>query len=533
NDNFFALGGDSILSLQIISRANQAGLYLTPKQLFQHQTIAQLAGVASKTQKIQAEQGILTGKVQLLPIQRWFFAQKQPEPHHWNQSFLLASKEKINLLDLAAIIDSLRKHHDVLRLRFMQEESGTQAWISDTDHQLPLTCIDLSLVAKDQQAAAIETAASELQASLNLSQGPLFRVALFDLGQDQDQRLLWVIHHLAIDGVSWRVLLEDFHLAFGQLEQNRAIKLPFKTTSYRQWSSGIQEYAKSPELLAESDFWLNIRHQPIATIPRDFADGENTAASEAEISVSLSAAETQSLLQQAPSAYRTQINDLLLTALLLTFSQWTTASSLLIDLEGHGREEILEDVDLSRTVGWFTTLFPVHLQLDQDSDLGTTIKSVKEQLRAIPDRGIGYGLLRYGSQNQEIAKLLSTIEAEVAFNYLGQFNQVLPESSLFSLAPEGSGSEHSLNGTRTHLLEINSEVYQGNLQISWSFSKNLHRRTTIETLAQNYIQTLRSLIAHCQSPEAGGFTPSDFADFQQSQWSQTDLDAISEAIGDI
>jgi non-ribosomal peptide synthase protein (TIGR01720 family) len=221
----------------------------------------------------------------------------------------------------------------------------------------------------------------------------------------------------------------------------------------------------------------------------------------------------------------------LLTALTLTFNQWTGENCLLIDLEGHGREEIFEDVDLSRTVGWFTTIFPVRLQLDNANDLGTALKSIKEQLRAIPNRGIGYGLLRYLSQNWEIATEFSS--AEVAFNYLGQFDQVLAKSSLFSLAQESSGSTKSLNNKRTHLLEINGGIYQGNLAINWSYSKNLHRQSTIETLAQNFIKLLRSLIAHCQSSDAGGLTPSDFADFRQSQWEQTDLDAITAAIGDI
>ncbi len=533
NDNFFALGGDSILSLQVIFKANQLGLNLTSKQLFQHQTIAQLAVVAGTARKIQADQMAVTGLLELTPIQHWFFEQKQPELHHWNQAIFLESKQNIDSVFLERIIESLQKHHDILRLRFIEEELSTQALIISPDNMIPLTCFDFSALPKDRQSTAIEAAVSKLQGSLNLSQGPLFQVALFNLGDNQAQRLLWIIHHLVVDGVSWRILIEDFQTAYQQIIQGKAIKLPLKTTSYQQWSSCLRKYAQSSALISELDFWLTKQYQSITPIPKDFPDGINIQETTSTVSVSLSVEETQSLLQQVPAAYRTQINDVLLTALILAFNQWTGENSLLIDLEGHGREEIFEDVDLSRTIGWFTTIFPVHLHLESAKNLGKALKSIKEQLRTIPNRGIGYGLLRYLSQNQEIVEKLSSSKAEVAFNYLGQFDRVLPESSLFSLAQEFSGSDRSLRSKRTHLLEINCGIYQENLEISWSYSNKLHRQTTVEVLAQKFIEALRSLIAHCQSPDAGGFTPSDFADFQQSQWDQTDLDTIAAAIGDI
>ncbi|RAM53526.1 MAG: non-ribosomal peptide synthetase [Hapalosiphonaceae cyanobacterium JJU2] len=533
NDNFFTLGGDSILSLQVIFKANQLGLNLTTKQLFQYQTIAQLAVVAGTTKKISADQMIVTGLLELTPIQHWFFEQNQPEPHHWNQSVLLESKQNLDPELLEKILESLQKHHDVLRLRFIQEESSTQALITSPDDLIPLTRFDFSALPKDKQAQAIEAAANKLQASLNLSQGPLFRVALFNLGENQPNRLLWIIHHLVVDGVSWRILIEDFQTAYQQISQGKAINLPPKTTSYKQWSSCLQKYAQSSTLLSELDFWLTTQHQLVSPIPRDFPGEHNLEETSSVVSVSLSVEETQTLLQQVPAAYRTQINDVLLTALIQTFNQWMGESSLIIDLEGHGREEIFDDVDLSRTVGWFTTIFPVHLNLENPRDQGTALKSIKEQLRAIPNRGIGYGLLRYLNRDQGISEQFSLSKAEVIFNYLGQFDQLLPESSLFNLVQETTGSTRSLRSKRTHLLEINSGIYQGNLEVNWSYSNKVHRQTTIEVLAQNFIKALRSLIAHCQSQDTGSFTPSDFAEFKQSQWDQTDLDAITAAMGDM
>ncbi|MBE9107801.1 non-ribosomal peptide synthetase, partial [Nostoc cf. edaphicum LEGE 07299] len=356
---------------------------------------------------------------------------------------------------------------------------------------------------------------------------------LFNLGETQANRLLWIIHHLVVDGVSWRILLEDFQTAYQQISQGKTIKLPPKTTSYKEWSSCLQKYAQSSALLSELEFWLTTQHQLVSSIPIDFPGGNNIEETASIVSVLLSTEETQSLLQQVPAAYRTQINDVLLTALIQTFHQWTGETSLLIDLEGHGREEIFENVDLSRTVGWFTSIFPVHLNLENTNYLGKALKSIKEQIRAIPNQGIGYGLLRSFNENKKINEQLSLSKPEVIFNYLGQFDQVLPESSLFSLVQGLSGSSHSLRNKRTHLLEINGGIYHGHLQMSWTYSKELHRQSTIEGLAQRFIEALRSLIAHCQSYDAGDVTPSDFAEFKQSQWDQADLDAITAAMGDI
>ncbi|MEH2178703.1 amino acid adenylation domain-containing protein [Nostoc sp.] len=531
NDNFFELGGDSILSLQVISKANQVGLHLTPKQLFQHQTIAKLAVVASTTKEIQAEQNLVTGLLELTPIQQWFFEQEQAQPHHWNQAVLLEVKQRINPVALEKVVQFLQKHHDVLRSRFPKEESGLKAVIVSPDHQVPLTYLDLSALPKNQQLAQIEAMSTQLQASLNLTQGPLWRVALFDFGDKQPSRLLWVIHHLVVDGVSWRILLEDFQTAYQQICEQKVLQLPAKTTSFKQWSICLQEYAQLPELSSQLEYWLTTKHQLVKPIPRDFSYANNLEESACSVAVSLSVEETQVLLQQVPAVYQTQINDVLLTALVQTFAQWTGETSLLIDLEGHGREELFEDVDLSRTVGWFTTIFPIHLSLESTSNPpGKALKSIKEQLRAIPNRGIGYGVLRYLSADKGVSEFSYLPKAEVVFNYLGQFDQVLPTSSLFRFATESSGASLSLQSKRTHLLEINSSISQGYLQINWTYSNKLHRQTTVETLAQQFIEAVRSLIAHCQSADAGGFTPSDFAEFKQSQWDQTDLDAITAAI---
>ncbi|MEM8808438.1 MAG: amino acid adenylation domain-containing protein, partial [Cyanobacteria bacterium P01_G01_bin.38] len=345
HDNFFDLGGDSILSIQIVARANQAGLKLTPKQVFENQTIAELAAVATTQQLIQAEQGPVGGAVPLTPIQHWFFDQPLPDRHHWNQSILLEVRQTLAIDQLEQAVQILLAHHDTLRLRFIYEEASWQQFEAAPDPVTPLAWVDLSTVSESDQRLALTTAAAELQASLNLSAGPLIRVAYFDLGPDRAGRLLLVIHHLAVDGVSWRILLEDLQIVHHQLSQGSVVQLPPKTTSFQYWAKQLVDYAQSDLLQQELDYWLKQSRQPVAPLPVDWPKGDsadnpdsdrtdsdstdsNTVARAQIVSVALNEAETLTLLQEVPTAYRTQINDVLLTALAQAFARWTGERSL-------------------------------------------------------------------------------------------------------------------------------------------------------------------------------------------------------------
>lgn len=518
HDNFFELGGDSVLCIQVIARAKQAGLQLTAKQMFQHQIIAELAPVAGTTMLIQAEQVMITGSVPLTPIQHWFFEQNLPDRHHWNQAVLLEVRQIIDPVILQQALHQVFVHHDGLRLRFLQKESNWEQINAGSDKVVSIVRLDLSALSSEQQEAAIEAKMEELQPSLNLSSEPLVRVAVFDLGVQRFSRLLIIIHHLIVDGVSWGIILEDLHTAYQQLIQGGAIKLPLKTTSFKQWSERLREYALSKELRQELPYWLAESRKHIAPLPVNNPGGNNTVASSCTVSVTLSVEETQVLLQEAPQVYRTQVEDLLTTAVTLAMSQWTGERSLLVDLEGSGREDVFNDLNLSRTVGWFTTIFPVLLELGKAKHPEEALKSVKQQLRRISNQGIGYGLLRYLSEDVEITQQLQALpRAEFIFYYLGQLDRRIPGESMFRLAHLIPGLSCSPQGRRSHLVDCIGFVIGSQLQLDWTYSKNIHQRATINNLAQSCMETLRSLIAHCQSPEAGGFTPSDFPDVELSQ----------------
>ncbi len=535
HDNFFESGGDSILSIQIVARANQAGLQLTPRLLFQHQTIAELAQVAG-TALIQAEQGIVTGPVLFTPIHHWFLEQNGQAAHHFNQAVLLAGPTEPNRAWLAEIVQQWLSHHDIFRLRLTRNESDWQATQIDlnSEDSLPFQVINLSELATHQQFQALETAANQQQASLNLSKGPLLRVILFELGPTTPSRLLIVIHHMAIDGVSWRILLEELQTAYQQLSQDEAIQWPAKTTSFKAWSERLSEYAQSVTVTAELNHWLSFSE--ITPLPVDFSpeltssteySTSNTVASSAQITVSLTVEETHALLNEVPSVYNTQINDILLTALVQSLSRWTTNHELVIDLEGHGREDLFENSDLSRTVGWFTSIYPVLLTLDNANSPSDTLKSIKEQLRHIPNRGIGYGLLRY--LNPKTAWQLKMLpQPEISFNYLGQFDNQLSDDILFKMAQENSGKTHSPSEQRRYLIEINGLITENQLQLEWTYSQNRHHRATIEQLAHDFIAALQTLITHCKSQKTGDYTPSDFL---SSKLSQNSLDKLMKKLG--
>ncbi len=516
DDNFFELGGDSVLSIQLIARASKAGIQLSSKLIFERQTIAELAAVAG-TNISRAEQGLVTGALPLTPIQHWFFGQNQPDPHHWNQSVLLEVMQPLDPSLLEQTFQQLAMHHDALRLRFTRSESGWQQISGADDLVVKLTRRDLSALSEIDQKLAVEAAAAELQASLNLTTGPLVQVGLFDRGMNRPHLLLIVIHHLAVDAASWRILLEDFQTAYHQLAQGKAVQLPLKTTAFKQWAEQLKNWVQSEKLQGELDYWLADRTQ-VLPLPVDCAGGANTVASAQTVSAVLSAAETQALLQEVPTVYRAQVQDVLLAAVVKAFARWTGVPSLLLDLEGRGREVIFEGVDLSRTVGWFTTISPVVLQLGESDTPGETLKAVKEELRRIPNEGIGCGALRYLSGDSAVASKLAALpQAEVVFLYLGQFEDSLPTSSLFKLNREFKVGDRSPRGTRPHLLQISAFVTGGQMRLEWTYSENVHRRDTVLDLAEAFLEAARELIAGCQSKDAAGYTPSDFPAARISQ----------------
>lgn len=526
DDNFFELGGDSVLTIQIIAKTNKAGLRLTPQQVFEHQTIAALAAVAGTGEVVMARQDVVTGAVPLTPVQYWFTELATTDPHHWNQSLLLETRKPLDASLLKQALESVMAHHDALRIRFTIDESGWRQYNAAFDGQVPFAYHDLSMLPEKKQTATIEAAATEAQASLDLTTGPLLRVSFFDTGPGKPGRLLLIAHHLVMDAISLRFVLEDFATAYEQAARSEPISLPAKTTSFKTWAEMLVEHAQSADVAGELEYWLADERQGMFPLPIDVEDGRrlNTEESARTFRVALDAEETRALLQDVPHVYHTQINDVLMTALALALRHWTDQSLLLVDLEGHGRDAIFKGTDVTRTVGWFTTIYPVLLELDAGWGVGEALKRVKEQLHRLPGRGFSYGLLRYLHQDLKIRERLRQVpRAEVSFLYLGQLDEALRESTPFVPAAESRGPTVSPRATRSHLLMISGFVAGGRLQLDWTYSVNVHCAATVEQLAEGYLQSLRDIVRHCSEAGAGGFTPSDFP---AAELSQEELDQL-------
>ncbi|MBI4524204.1 MAG: KR domain-containing protein [Deltaproteobacteria bacterium] len=529
HDNFFELGGDSLIGLQFIARAHKAGLRFTNKELFDHQTIAELAALAAGKRSYGAEHGPVSGLVPLTPVQRWFFEHARSDAHHWNMAFFFEAAEALDPSLLEKTVQALVAHHDALRLRFIQEDSGWRQMHGDLNHVSPFSCFDLSSLPLEEQIPALQQSAARLQAGINLSEGPLLRIVYFASGSGARSRLLIICHHLVVDLGSWRILLEDFCDTYQRLRRGEKICLPPKTHSLKQWGERLMEFARSEALEREMDYWLEIGNSVPPPLPVDYSGGANTVASARTVSVSLAREETRALLQEVQKSYNARMDDILLMAAGRVLARWAGSSAVLIDQENDGREVEIEGLDVSRTVGWFTVLYPVRLDFRAGDNPGEALKSVKEQLRRVPNHGIGYGLLRYMAEDRVTQRFQAQPRPEVIFLYMGQFDQSLPLSSILKLDTQSCGPTRSPRGMRTHLLEITGSLggSAGELQFDWTFSENIHRRSTIENLAHEALEVLRSLIAHSGSQPITPYTPSDF---RGARLSQSELDRFIGAI---
>ncbi|MBA5012441.1 non-ribosomal peptide synthase/polyketide synthase [Pseudomonas aeruginosa] len=505
-DNFFEIGGDSIISLQVVSRARQLGIHFTPKMLFEAQTIGALAPLAeSGTQVLAIDQGPVTGVTPLLPIQQGFFAEEVAERHWWNQSVLLEAREPLDARHLEQALRGVLAHHDALRLSFTREAAGWTARHRGVEEGAAA----LLRVARVADLAALRALADEVQRSLDLADGPLLR-ALLATFDDGSQRLLLVIHHLVVDGVSWRILFEDLQTAYRQLLAGQAVELPAKTSAFRDWAERLQAFAGDGGLDGELAYWQGQLQGASSDLPCLDPLGDQSNRHARSVSCGLDAEATRQLLQEAPAAYRTQVNDLLLTALARVVCRWTGQVDALIQLEGHGREELFAEIDLTRTVGWFTSLFP--LRLTPAEGIAASIKGIKEQLRAVPNKGIGFGALRYLGSAASQAALAGLPMPRITFNYLGQFDGsfAMDEGALFVPAGERAGDDQSPDAPLANWLALNGRIYGGELRIDWSFSGERFETISIQRLADAYRDELLALIAHCRVAEGQGLTPSDF-----------------------
>ncbi len=557
DDNFFDLGGDSIASIQLVSAARRAGLVVTARDVFRHRTVEALARAATvpdetATDTRGADLDAGTGPVPLTPIVAWQRGRGGPVGR-FSQTTLIRVPAGLGGERITAALAALLDHHDALRIRLDRAADGT--WALEV---LPrgavtadgcVTRVDAGSAEGDELAAVVRARTDEALDRLDPATGRMVQAVWFDAGPDRPGRLLLALHHLVVDGVSWRILLPDLAEAWEAARDGRAPRLEPVGTSFRRWAEHLTASAGDPARIAELPLWtaMSDHHEPLlGSRPLDSA--RDTAGSARSLTRSLAPDRTAPVLTTVPGAFNAGVNDVLLTALALAVGSWRRRrgggddTAVLLDLEGHGREEFADGVDLSRTVGWFTSLFPVrldpgHLDLGDVRSggpaAGDALKRIKEQLRALPDNGLGYGLLRH--LNPDTAAVLAGgTRPQISFNYLGRFDAPqgtdVPDWTADPLADVLSGGADAAMPL-AHALEVNAvtrDTPDGpRLEAVWSWPDGVLAEHDVRVLADAWFDALDALTAHVGRTGASGWTPSDLPlvslsqaeiDLLESEW---------------
>ncbi|MFG2094577.1 non-ribosomal peptide synthase/polyketide synthase [Streptomyces sp. NPDC048612] len=523
-DNFFELGGDSILSIQAVSRARAAGLSLTSRDVFRHQTVAELAAAADlrTAPAPAAAQPEETGPAPLTPIQEWFFATHGPL-RHFSMSMLLDLPPDLDADALERALHAVAAHHPALRTRFVRTGDSWRQHPVDTVPPGLLARHDLSRTTGAARDATRTAAADAARSDLDPAAGTLLRAALLTTGPGSRPQLFLTAHHLAVDSVSWRILLTDLERAYRAAAAGEPLPLEPATTPFTTWAARLARTVRDGGLDGDLAHWRAESETPRTPLPVD-RPGPAVAGSVRTVRTRLGRDTTEALLRRVPGVYRTQVNDVLLSALGRVLADWAGTDRVTVALEGHGREDLdgtdgTEDgpagageVDLSRTVGWFTTQYPVTLTLDgpsREPDWGATLKAVKERLRAVPRRGLGYeALARLGSPDPAARALRELPLPQVCFNYHGQWDSA--PGGDFAPAGDVPGRDLDADAPLDHLLDISAVVADGDLELTWHYSEQVHDERTVRQLADGTVSALTALVAHCARPDAGGRTPSDF-----------------------
>ena len=521
HDDFFELGGDSLLSIRVIARAGRAGIEISPDTFFDGPTIARLA--AQESSDSSAEQAAVVGEAPLTPIQEWFFERITAEQSHWNQAVLLAIPTPVEHQALERAVAALVAHHDALRVRFVQTPGGLRQAFDDIYDVAPLRTVDLSGTPEDEHETRIQREADLEHESLDLAAGKLFRVVHFDRGGGVD-RVLLVAHHLLVDGVSWGVLLDDLSTLLAQAVGGSPFRLPRKTASALAWAEALAEEARELTLqdavpwtaFEAPDTWIRVPADLHVEPDANVTEGVRIH------SVSLDAAETAALIAEGRGDASAQ--ELLLAALLLAWSRWAEQGGLQLDLEGHGRDTLGKRLDVSRTVGWFTTVFPLTLELPEQSPK-VALRAVRTGLGSLPMRGAAHGLLRYLHPDAEVRDALERRpRSEILFNYLGMVDESLPPDSPFELAPETLGHGRNPAAPRAYQIEINAKLLAGSLRLDIQHSSAAHRPESIE----DFGAALRNALEVLSDPSAelGG-------DFELAGLDDAGLDRVADLLAEL
>jgi len=503
-DNFFELGGDSIKAVQIAARMNDAGKSINVKDILSLQTVANIcANVDFDSHIRKYEQGTISGDKGKTPIESWFLAQNFQTPNHYHQSALLQFKTLVDIPALEKALEKLIAHHDGLRLNYHKDKDLFYFNNDLLDKPFKIDVVDLSAVPAADRDAQIETRGSEAKSGFDIANGLMLRALLFKTGPD-GEKLLLILHHLVTDGLTWRILLEDLYRLYEAFHQQKEMEMPQKTASLLDWYDALVMYRDSGKLEKEQQHWQEAEKSQFR-LPYDREPGtvDWSVKNQETVNTWLDREETGFLLKDAHEVYKTDVQILVTAALVRTLRQWTGKQIVIIEMENHGRH--IEDIDTSKTIGWFTTIYPL-LVSRQDQTIGDEIKTVKEAIRKTPGNGIGYGILKYMS---EAGKTMETRRMDIRFNYLGQFDREV-ENPLFSYIQQPTGPDVAPGNHMTAAIEINAMILNDVFTVDINYNKEAFKESAITSFAGNYLKNLEEILEHIKNEDDVHFTPSDF-----------------------
>lgn len=525
HDNFFSLGGDSILSIQIVARARDAGIEITTRQLLQRQTISELSKVARFLVQRSAKTDLVAGEAPLTPVQRWFFDRNLEDPHFFNQALLLELKTPLNGNALAAALTKVCESHDAFQLRYLKRDADWVQFYRSDGPDFTFQVVDVDMVPAVDRLSVLSAIASQTHRSLHLANGPLMRVIYFVGGGLEE--LFFTAHHLIFDAVSWRIFLEELETAYGQVLNGGTPRLPVSTTHFQEWSRAIAHHAQTDDCIRDAEYWLS-REYDSSRLPRDFAVGENRVRDVRVESFSLSKEETSILLREAPIGCRATLNDILVASAAWAVRHWSEQPLVSLQLEGHGREEIIPGLDITRTIGWFTTMFPVYFRTEGVADMMDLLQIVKEELQKVPKAGMTFGLLRHLGPAHLRDRFATLPKPEISLNYLGQVDQTVRKGGFVKGFKALEANTQSSDNQRAFLIEVGATVVRGSLHCTLSYNSRIHRPERAQQLGSLILGALAEIADRCRQ----GVDRVRPSDFPLAQLSESQLQAAFDCVVD-
>ncbi|MBE6052204.1 MAG: amino acid adenylation domain-containing protein [Clostridium sp.] len=522
-DRFFTLGGDSIKAIQICAKVKKYGFKLNVHDILLNQSINKIKNCITLTE-LKCDQGVVTGKSKLTPVQKWFFEHEFKNMNQWNQGYMLFRKEGFDVAILEKTLDKLVEHHDALRSNFRMNENVLVEYFEDVDNKsYNLSVLDLRT--DDNFKDTINTEVEAVQKSLDIENGPMVGAKIFST--IEGDYLFMTIHHLVVDGISWRIILEDLNSIYMQLLEGEEVILPEKSSSFKQWSEALYSYAESNKILEMAEYWSRFNSETEFVLPKDNNFDTNMMKDSSTEIMSISKEDTDRLLQGTSKNIDADINEILLTALAISIKNCYDKSRFIINIEGHGRENIVNNIDISRTVGWFTSISPLLLDITNSTNIEESIEEVKKEVRAIPNKGVDYGILRYIASDEIRNNINLNINPEVTFNYLGQMGQQR-EDDAFKVLPDYIENCMNEESERASFLDVFGVTVDGSLTFRFIYNSKACNKETMELLSENFKKAIFDIIDYCESQESSN----NSVDLLENDISEDEFDDILDILNE-